>query len=216
MLKIFSLLILCSHIHASCYEAPDNSHELYNSILNSTEISPALKKGLEEIKFWYDLHLKYPNADDKIPELREQADNLAQAIDIQLQKFYEGDQKDARLRRFNKIYMNWKNASKEADPTLRQWYKFCIETSWACSSGQAGRDMEDMLATANRFIEEGFIMGIIYPTLEDPEFDGKIGVAARIAGMATNVWLAGLPVRPDLRTDNGKQTPQTFLWNALH
>ncbi|MBW8308512.1 MAG: hypothetical protein K0M45_02545 [Candidatus Paracaedibacteraceae bacterium] len=217
MLKILSILILCSQMDAWGYQVSDkeacnNNDELYESIQNSTAISPELKSGLEQVRFWHDLHLKYPKDDEQITELREQGLNLAQSIDSQLNKFYEGEERDTRLQKFNEIYIRWmRNA-----PTLRHWYKLCIETAWACSPESSGNRVDDMLESANLLTTDGFIIGIIYPSTENIEFNGTVGVAARVAGIATNVWVAGLSANPDLKADGKKQTPQDFLWNAIH
>ena len=216
MLKTLSLLILCFQMNAWCYQDPDKNHELYDSLESSFHLSPELKIGLEQTKFWYELHLKYPNADDKIPELREQAVNLAASINNQLRRYYEGEQREARLNRFNEIYVEWINACNGTSPTLRQWYELCIKTSWACSGRPDCSYKDAMLTSADLLTRDGFIIGIIFPAAENPDFNGTVGEATRVAGIATNVWLAGLSVRPDLKVDGREQTPQEFLWHTMY
>ncbi len=48
----------------------------------------------------------------------------------------------------------------------------------------------------------GYIVAPVFPTMDTPDFDGKIGYAAVVTGLTQRVWLAGVSFRPDLKVSD--------------
>lgn len=197
-------------------EIDDPNIALYQSIRSSNEICPAVKSGLEQTQFWYELRKKYPDPHDRIPELNEQAQAVTDGMIAQVNHFYTGKEKSLRLDGIYLARGKWQvDRRTYGDATLTDWYCHCISLAKACSPFWTSDTTKEILSRIDHLANNGFVVALIYPTQENLMFDGILGEAAIVSGIITNVWLGGLSARPDMMADGLKSDPLSFLWHDL-